>query len=373
MGEEKVFRISGQRLVRYQGAEAVVTVPEGIVQIGDRAFLGCNSLRQVRLPASVRTIGRNAFQACRNLEAVQLPEQLESIGGAAFDGCGRLEMLALPPNIRELPMFFCNNCTGLKRVRFPQRLERIEWRAFYGCESLEELTLPQSLEQIGHEAFAKCRSLKALSLPDGIRMIDGAAFAHCERLRVCHLPERLSSLEKSVFSGCDLREIRIPEGVERVDFTAFSQCPELEMIRICGENVRITHYGNGDPARMPADVPLFFEKPKNLAPGLRRNMLRGYARQRLAGHTTPEQDGFYRKYIRENLDGVCYWGIRDRELWQLLLQDRLIPVEHVQALLQELLRQEKNELVTELVDYMEQLRQAGQGFDPTVAFRLDEG
>ena len=67
--ESKVMWLpDGLKIIRreaFQGSPAECFVlPDGCVEIGERAFADCAKLRQVKIPASVTTIADNAFEGC---------------------------------------------------------------------------------------------------------------------------------------------------------------------------------------------------------------------------------------------------------------------------------------------------------------------
>jgi hypothetical protein len=77
----------------------VITIPQGVTQIGDYAFSICTSLQSIIIPASVKTIGTNAFSGCRGLIAVSFVKEnsaLQSIGEFAFKNCFNLVSIVLP-------------------------------------------------------------------------------------------------------------------------------------------------------------------------------------------------------------------------------------------------------------------------------------
>lgn len=65
-----------------------ITIPEGVVCIGEAAFLSCFGLTNVTIPSSVTTIGVRAFSDCVGLVSITIPESVISIGNGAFESCG---------------------------------------------------------------------------------------------------------------------------------------------------------------------------------------------------------------------------------------------------------------------------------------------
>jgi len=61
---------------------------EGLpVQISEKAFCSCETLREVYIEEGVTAIGENAFRGCLHLRSVTIPKSTEKIGKNAFFGC----------------------------------------------------------------------------------------------------------------------------------------------------------------------------------------------------------------------------------------------------------------------------------------------
>ena len=87
--DDVLFSKPDQRLICYLptfSGEAYV-IPDGIREIGDRAFWGCEILTSVTIPASATTIGDEAFGCCSDLLSVRIPADVTAIGENAFYGC----------------------------------------------------------------------------------------------------------------------------------------------------------------------------------------------------------------------------------------------------------------------------------------------
>lgn len=80
-----------------------LSLPEGLLTIGNYAFMGCRGLtsESFTIPASVTSIGDYAFYGCTALSSIEIPASVTSIGNKAFFNCSNLTSVTLnsDPNI----------------------------------------------------------------------------------------------------------------------------------------------------------------------------------------------------------------------------------------------------------------------------------
>lgn len=69
------FEIENGILKKYEPKSPCAVVPDGVIEIGDRVFSGCDSLKSVILPQSVQKIGVEAFLWCGNLTDATLAKR----------------------------------------------------------------------------------------------------------------------------------------------------------------------------------------------------------------------------------------------------------------------------------------------------------
>ncbi len=67
-----------------------VDIPVGII-INKYAFIGCYQFKDITIPEGVIKIGECAFTSCRSLEKLHLPSTLKYIDAGAFQGCTNLK------------------------------------------------------------------------------------------------------------------------------------------------------------------------------------------------------------------------------------------------------------------------------------------
>ena len=61
------FKIEDGVMLKYEGTDSVVVIPEGVEKIGEKAFYGNKTITEVTMPDSVRSIEKDAFEECIKL------------------------------------------------------------------------------------------------------------------------------------------------------------------------------------------------------------------------------------------------------------------------------------------------------------------
>ena len=205
------FEIEDGVLVKYKGEGGDVVIPDGVKEIGDRAFED-SAVTSVVIPEGVEYIGISAFGGCRSLASVTIPEGVEEIGGNAFANCSSLTDVIIPDSVRAIGVY-----------------------AFFGCSSLTSVTIPGSVGTIGMCAFGYDTALTSVTISNGVSLIDEGAFSHCTGLTSITLPESIGYIHDFAFDSCaGLTEVTIPDSVKYLGLSAFCGCPDLRMIHIRG-------------------------------------------------------------------------------------------------------------------------------------------
>lgn len=200
------FDIEDGVLKVVRSKEKKVVIPEGVVEIGEKAFYG-SSVEEAVLPSTLRVIGERAFNCCENLSRINLPDGLEEIGALALAWTS-IEEVSIPDSLKFIDSYafsgtpFLEKMTGDKYVviggRFlymyngyesvaviPEGVSIICPNAFsqrdnedkydYYFHIPEKVILPESLKRIDRYAFHRMSGLKEINLRDDIE-IDKLAF-----------------------------------------------------------------------------------------------------------------------------------------------------------------------------------------------------
>lgn len=236
------FIIRNGTLIAYQGEASAVTVPDGVIVIGERAFSPnwtyefrdsmATILTGVTLPASVKTIEYSAFEGCENLVTINLPEGLTYIGEYAFSCCYSLTDVLIPTRVKYIGWHAFAE-TSIGSIVVPAGVDELSDGVFAYCTNLTSVTLPASLEYVGEDAFCCCSALASIVLPSGVEEIDYGAFRACESLASITMPSSLKWLGDSAFQGCEsLATITLPSSLKEIGSHAFSYCEKLATVTL---------------------------------------------------------------------------------------------------------------------------------------------
>ena len=136
-------------------SEGKVSIPEGTVTIGEKAFYNRDLLEEVTIPKSLKEIEEYAFCNCDNLQEVIFTDDSdpEIIDRYAFSDCASLKEIRLPDNVTEISQGLFYGCEKLSNVSYSDELITINDDAFYGCTSLSKFTVSKNVKDISDIAF----------------------------------------------------------------------------------------------------------------------------------------------------------------------------------------------------------------------------
>ncbi|MDE6371320.1 MAG: leucine-rich repeat domain-containing protein [Duncaniella sp.] len=192
--------------------------PEGLQEIGPRAFYGCKILEFDELPSTLRTIGERAFSGCASQTSIVLPEQLDSLGEGAFEKMSSLKKAVLFCDVDSVPQGLFSYCSALSQVYLPKGAKKICNYAF-NYTAVDEIILPQELEAIGQSAFRHSKLTK-ISFSPSLREIGSSAFSSCH-IKHLDFNEGLEIIGDSAFAANRLVTISFPSTLIEIGENAF--------------------------------------------------------------------------------------------------------------------------------------------------------
>ena len=256
------------------------TIPDGVVEIGNKAFANCTELTSITIPESVTSIRKEAFKDCSNLKSVKVANKdcydyfKDKIANIAFYGAnasddgkcliidGELKIFiakgitgyTIPESVTSIGEEAFKNCSNLKSVKVANKdcydyfKDKVDDIAFYGANAsddgrclildgklerfsangITEYTIPESVTSIGDHTFNGCSNLTSITISKGVKSIGEWTFSRCSSLKIITIPNSVTSIEKGAFSGCNsLTSITIPDSVTNIGNDTFHGCDNL--------------------------------------------------------------------------------------------------------------------------------------------------
>lgn len=280
------FKIEDGVLLKYEGTDSVVVIPEEVEKIGERAFIGNKVITEVTMPDTIVSIGKDAFEECIKLKTVKFSEKLERIESSAFRKCKVLTEAVLPETLSYVGYSAFAGCPKLKVISCPSENIQMDSNPFDGmsdakCKLLydgngmlifagvlfdyigetEDVVVPNGVKRIMNNAFApsgwgETSNIKSVVLPETVVEVGYRAFATCQKLKSFSAPAGITYGAKA-FEGCkgladdtglividnialgyfgDSEVVNIPEGVHTLGDNLF----QVEMFGSNANNKKIT-------------------------------------------------------------------------------------------------------------------------------------
>lgn len=207
-----------------------LTIPEGVAEIADGAFSSLHQFNRDRmfngtltLPSTLKTIGAEAFAYTDFSGELLIPDGVTSIGANAFKECdGFGGLLSLPDSVKtvgESAFYLCKGFTGLKLSASLTKIEERSFAHMYGLKT--EVVIPEGVTEIGEGAFS-CSYMPSVRLPSTLKKIEKQAFMYAHNLTKITLPDGLETIGDEAFSGCRFKKaIVLPASIKSIGKKAF--------------------------------------------------------------------------------------------------------------------------------------------------------
>ena len=262
--------------INRQQVEGKMNLPDGLTEIKDYVFYGCNALTSVIIPDKVINIGNEAFYDCCNLASITIPDMVTSIGNKAFYNCGSLASISIPKTITSIGHDAFEGCHGMDsvfytgdmaqwckiyfkneysnpishghnlymdnqlvvEVEIPKETTEINDYAFYGCSHLASIAIGEEVTSIGYNAFYGCNSLTSVTWKP-IRYQDFASgdtpfcdeykFDLREQITSFTFGDKVQHIPAWLCAGMSkLTAISLPSSVTSIGTSAFVDCPAVK-------------------------------------------------------------------------------------------------------------------------------------------------
>jgi len=196
VNDENLAEVS---ILESESQSNIVTIPEQIHTIGDRAFAGCDYFYEVEIPYSVENMGKEVFAECENLQYVTFASakyiELNSrmsvdenandivmVPEGIFKDCKNLLGVMIPDTVTDIGASAFENCSQFYMLDqykiYKDEYGDEYWDFVYNeNEMIPECTLPSTIKRIGPYAFCGCKQWKTVYAGEHIVSVGTNAFS----------------------------------------------------------------------------------------------------------------------------------------------------------------------------------------------------
>ena len=238
-------------LTGYRGSATDVVIPDGVTEIGRRAFDG-HELDSVWVPASVQTLAEEAFYGA-NLKKITFqdddehPSQLTWVGSQAF-AYSTLETVSLPRAVKDVDNYAFSYMDYLTSVRLGPNVSSTRLSdAFVRSPRLTSIEVDEAnatYASVDGVVYSKDRATLVVfpsgknatgsyAVPEGTTTIGVGAFAVAQ-LESVTLPDSLREVASRAFEQSSITAVALPDAFETVGERAFWYMPQLKRVDLGG-------------------------------------------------------------------------------------------------------------------------------------------
>lgn len=279
---EDDFVIKDGVLIKYNGNDEIVVIPDNVLVIGKDAFADCTNISSVFIPNSVISISDRAFKGCESLIDVSFSDSIKNIGNDVFEDCFHLKhanfyFSALNCSQKKFDSdvsFFRDNLScELIPCQIDDQLEGDVYESYikstwpdcdisngfvtnnnlllmyFGKES--KVVVPDGIKALDQFCFfpryvpyafddSEIETtdndlngvVKEVVLPNSLEFIDSYSFVKLESLESIRIPDSVKTISNFAFGNCNnLRDVWFGTGIKNIREGAFIRC-QLKQVHL---------------------------------------------------------------------------------------------------------------------------------------------
>ena len=211
-------------LIQSAGAAETLTLPANLKTVPAEMFCGDQAISKVVLPEGLTEIGSRAF-AGSSLKDITIPSTAASIADDAFEGCDVDTLRITAATVKTIRDRMFYQCGWFSALVIGEGASSIEAQAFAGVP-LTDITIPASVTEIADDAFTGCTGA-TLRITKGNKstVISEALYSGRQEFSNAVIGYGVTEIGPNAFAGSALTEVTISSSVTFIADDAFAGCP----------------------------------------------------------------------------------------------------------------------------------------------------
>ena len=189
------------------------TIPYSVSSIGERAFVGQNTMTSIVIPNGVTSICYSAFSGCTKLTTITIPNSVETIGGGAFNNTAWYKNQSDGLVYAGKVLYeYKGDMPEDTKIVVPDGVLGIAGGAFNNCTNLISITIPSSVVSVGGYKSSHFWGTyeKGYIRTTDISAVD--AFSRCANLKAIFCLNEVPPLSCSFSMNANEGVVRVPKG-----------------------------------------------------------------------------------------------------------------------------------------------------------------
>lgn len=214
------YSTSNQPWASFMEEIEYLNLPEGLTSIGEYAFDGAKSIKEVVLPQSLVRLEQYSFIECRSIHTFTIGPNLSLIAQHALNSCYSLTNLYVPDNVQEIRYKAFNMIPNVSYSEGREDIPDAGARTVNGI--VEE---PMVYDPVDQTKLSACSAFAKgyIRVKEGVDVIGSYALYNCVAITTVQLPNSVEKVESYALYKCDAAEtLIIGSGLLLTEMYSFS-------------------------------------------------------------------------------------------------------------------------------------------------------
>lgn len=148
--EKNGFFVENGVLIKYDGKQTDITIPQDVVSIGKNVFKNNTNIKSVTFSSQVKHIQESAFENCNFLRKIMLSKSIKTIANCAFKDCRRIETVSIPNSLIAAGYMIFNGCDNITECILPMDMKFLGGSPTTFCNKLRKTNIPNCVSDTSH-------------------------------------------------------------------------------------------------------------------------------------------------------------------------------------------------------------------------------